>query len=198
MAASGLAAPRRLWTLLLPECESSGRGRRVRPGAAPFGARHSGVRHGAYQRHLHRCLHGAHRRLDRLCGLSALRLDRRRIVSDRARRPDRACGLQRGRRPLPRPRRSERPDRLDLAQFRRPGAPARRVRPPARHRGDQGRFGARQGAGVGAAARRRDRGTVDPGQASRRLGGGARGGAGGIERQGAHRAGCARGIWYGR
>src|SRR6202040_3485198 len=45
MVASGLAAPRRLWTLLLPECESSGRGRRVRPGAAPFGARHSGVRH---------------------------------------------------------------------------------------------------------------------------------------------------------
>ena len=45
MAASGLAAPRRLWTLLLPECESFGRGWRVRPGAAPFGARHSGVRH---------------------------------------------------------------------------------------------------------------------------------------------------------
>src|SRR5580704_14224771 len=43
MAAGGLAAPRRLWTLLLPECESSGRGWRVRPGAAPFGARHSGM-----------------------------------------------------------------------------------------------------------------------------------------------------------
>src|SRR5580700_3772297 len=43
MAAGGLAAPRRLWTLLLPECESFGRGQRVRPGAAPFGARHSGM-----------------------------------------------------------------------------------------------------------------------------------------------------------
>src|SRR5271169_6169362 len=32
MAAGGLAAPRRLWTLLLPECESFGRGQRVRPG----------------------------------------------------------------------------------------------------------------------------------------------------------------------
>src|SRR5580700_2552023 len=43
MAAGGLAAPRRLWTLLLPECESFGRGQRVRPGAVPFGARHSGM-----------------------------------------------------------------------------------------------------------------------------------------------------------
>src|SRR5580693_1948097 len=43
MAAGGLAAPRRLWTLLLPECESFGWGQRVRPGAALFGARHSGM-----------------------------------------------------------------------------------------------------------------------------------------------------------
>ena len=87
----------------------------------------------------------------------------------RARRAHRTCPLQHRCRPPARSRRGERSDRDAGAQLGRSGAPSRGVRPPAQCHGEQGRVGPRKGAGDGAAARRRNRGTLDAGEAARRV-----------------------------
>ena len=124
-------------------------------------------------------LHGAHRRLARRLvlyfrfGFTGTRLG---LVG--ARRAYRARRLQRRLRPQTGPRRSERPGGQPRPRLRRSRAPARRIRPPAQRHGDQGRDRPRQGAVDRAAARRRDRGAFAPGQATRRVGCGARSRAG--------------------
>ena len=114
------------------------------------------------------------RRFARLRALSAVWADRRRVGPGGARRADRARRLQHHFGAHPRPHGGGQPDFRPVARFRRPGAPGGRVRPPARQHGNEGRGGARQGALDRPAARRRDRGTLDAGQAARRFGVGAR------------------------
>ena len=199
MVASGLAAPRRLWTLLLPECESSGQGQRVRPGAAPFGARHSGVRHMVrisaifiavcmvliagsigFVVYLRFGLTGAESFLVGLGVLTALAVYNAVAARsrDRAEVSDQIASISRSSADLAR----------QLAEFgRRLGTVETKVDSVL----DKALASAQP-----LAAEIEELSTLVKHLAE--LGGGARSGAGEVERQGAHRTCGARGIWHSR